>query len=58
MDRVVQTQRRKSSAQRRSEKRKSQGKESKKKEDQRARKGGKIARRCFSNVLWLRMVEK
>jgi len=42
-----------SEEERRSKKRKSQ-----KKEDPDARKGRKVAKRCFSNDLWLRRVEK
>ena len=46
-------------SEKRKEKKRSEKKKSQKKEDAGARKGRKVAKRCvFSNVLWLRRVEK
>ena len=46
-------------SEKRKEKTRSEKRKSQKKEDAGARKGRKVAKRCvFSNVLWLRRVEK
>jgi len=46
------------SEKRREEERRSKKRKSQKKEDADARKGKKVAKRCFSKDLWLRRVEK